>query len=49
MVATHIKNARHNMFFVIDVYLRYMIFCNFALDCESSERLLFLFVLVGFL
>ena len=44
MVATHIKKIKHNMLSVTDVYLRDITnnFCNFALERESPNNLLFL-------
>ena len=42
MVTTHIKKYKHSMLCVTGVYFRditNMIFCNFTLECESSEQL----------
>ena len=47
MVPINIKKIRHNVFCGTGVYLIDItdnIFFNFAHECESSERLLFLFL-----
>ena len=37
MVATHIKKIKHSMLCTTGVHLRdNIVFCNFALECESS-------------